>query len=742
MRRRGHARTATTRSLGALAAATALLLLLTASPATGQASLRPLRPPVDQLLSYGWETVGTDRWGNPQTEPRLFRMRADGTEQARLGTGVLPLWAPDGVSFAYSGPMENGPAARLFVRDASGRTTEIGRGSRQLDWSPDATRVAFFDWERGLVVHEVASGRQRVVVETWPHEYVRVDWAPHGETIAISSGGDWPGPHPELLVDSDGSNVRRMRIIGDDNSDDGSYPFSETFQAWAPDGSAFLLHNPEGLHLVDAADIDQRRLVAPGGRAVRCCDLLAASWFDRREVWSPDGQRFVYITNAGSDAMELWIGHLDGSPGRRLDRGGRAAAWSPDGRLVAYRTSDRILVVDAMGGAAPREVASAGNGRYQGELRWTADGRRLLVYQHILRERDQWETVLMRIAVDGSGTQAVPVPYPAWMGDDLEWRPKVDLAPRYFLGTERVAGADRVGTSAAAAQRGFERADAVVIARADAYPDALAGSALAGRTGAPLLLTAPRELPAAVTAQVRRLRPTTAYVLGGRPVISDRVIDALRAAGVSQVVRIGGTNRYDTARLIADRVGGDRAFLVRGADPDPRRGWADAVAVSALAAHTRTPILLAAPTGLPAETRQALAGKRHVTIIGGPTVISDTVEADLQAAGHTVDRLAGPDRYATSAAVADAAQTAGMHPDRLIAVTGANWPDALSAGALTAHIGGTLLLTPPTTIPQTSPTADWLGDRTLPEVVLIGGGTALHPQIARDIRAHARQEQP
>jgi Tol biopolymer transport system component len=739
MRSRGHARTAATRSLGALAAATALLLLLTASPATGQASLRPLRPPVDQLLSYGWETVGTDRWGNPQAETRLFRMRADGTEQARLGTGMLPLWAPDGVSFAYSVPRENGPAA-LFVRDATGRTTEIGRGSRQLDWSPDATRVAFIDGERGLVVHEVASGRQRVVFRMGSYEWMRVDWAPAGETIAISSGDDWPEPTSELLVDSDGSNVRRMRIIGDDNSDDGSYPYSETFSAWTPDGSAFLLHNREGLHLVDPADLDQRRLVAPGGNISPCC---YAAWFGRRDIWSPDGQQFLYSTNG----QDLWIGHLDGRSGRRLDTNARGAAWlaeagawSPDGRQVAYRASDRIRVADATAGTAPREVATADDGVFVGEVRWTADGRRVLVLRTSPRENDpssnQTRTELVRVAVDGSGTQAVPVPF-RMSGDNMEWREMFDLAPRFFLGTERVAGADRVGTSAAAAQRGFERADAVVIARADAYPDALAGSALAGKTGAPLLLTAPRELPAAVTAQVRRLRPTTAYVLGGRPVISDRVIDALRAAGVSQVVRIGGTNRYDTARLIADRVGGDRAFLVRGADPDPRRGWADAVAVSALAAHTRTPILLAAPTGLPPETRAALQGKRHVTIIGGPTVISEQVEADLQAAGHTVERLAGADRYATSAAVADAAQTAGMHPDRLIAVTGANWPDALSAGALTAHIGGTLLLTPPTAIPQDSATATWLTERPLPDVVLIGGGTALHPQVIRDMRALA-----
>lgn len=81
------------------------------------------------------------------------------------------------------------------------------------------------------------------------------------------------------------------------------------------------------------------------------------------------------------------------------------------------------------------------------------------------------------------------------------------------------------------------------------------------------------------------------------------------------------------------------------------------------------------------------------------------------------DYIAGSDRYATSAAISLAGFDADV-PCVYIA-SGANFPDALSAGPAAARCGGPLLLVTPTTIPTV--VAEEL-DRLNPDEIVIAGG--------------------
>src|SRR5690349_4298663 len=76
----------------------------------------------------------------------------------------------------------------------------------------------------------------------------------------------------------------------------------------------------------------------------------------------------------------------------------------------------------------------------------------------------------------------------------------------------RLAGPNRFGTAAAIAQASFGSAATVLIARADLFPDALAGGYLAGSTGtgAPILLTRTDALPSETAAAITALGATKA----------------------------------------------------------------------------------------------------------------------------------------------------------------------------------------------------------------------------------------
>ena len=176
----------------------------------------------------------------------------------------------------------------------------------------------------------------------------------------------------------------------------------------------------------------------------------------------------------------------------------------------------------------------------------------------------------------------------------------------------RIAGADRYETAAAAALEAFGGgATSAVIARGDAFPDALAGSYLTGVLGAPVLLTASASLPDATSEALDSLGATTVYLLGGTGAISEAVAEEAKGEGETprEVKRVAGDNRYATSAEIATgqdaagigEVGGKKtALLVSG------ESFADALAAGPVAHAQHLPILLTPPGSLAPEAKSAL----------------------------------------------------------------------------------------------------------------------------------------
>jgi putative cell wall-binding protein len=308
----------------------------------------------------------------------------------------------------------------------------------------------------------------------------------------------------------------------------------------------------------------------------------------------------------------------------------------------------------------------------------------------------------------------------------------------------RAAGAERIATAVAVSEGFWEASEHVVLATAADFPDALAGGALAGRLGAPLLLTAPGSLPEAVANELTRLAATTVSILGGVAAVSAVVESELVAAGYA-VRRLGGSDRFATARAIASEVGviSGEAVVALGAHVDPGRGWPDALAAGAFArTGLPPPVLLTLGDTLPTATEAALAdlGAASVVLMGGPGAVAPAVQARLESLGYAVRRAAGRDRYATSVA----AVTEGLvrvpatcAPAPVVMATGERFPDALTATALAARLGGVLLLVPAADLDLTPHVRAFLranAGRLAPAVV-VGGGAAISDRVADQVRA-------
>jgi putative cell wall-binding protein len=258
---------------------------------------------------------------------------------------------------------------------------------------------------------------------------------------------------------------------------------------------------------------------------------------------------------------------------------------------------------------------------------------------------------------------------------------------------ERVEGTDGTGTAVAVSQDAFPNgSDTVLLGRIDEYADNLAGGPLAASEDAPLLYTDSDELSADTATEIDRLGATRAIILGGTAAVSQQVEDQLRADGLT-VTRLGGSNRFETAALIAAELGSatGTAFVVEGENADPERGWPDPLSVAPLAGFRGDPILLVNRDRLPDETSDALSslGITDVVIAGGDAAVSPAVSDEIAAGVESVSRLAGDTRFQTSLQVYEQQVAQGMSPTTLTLATGLDWPDALAAGPVSAIRGTT-----------------------------------------------------
>ncbi len=94
----------------------------------------------------------------------------------------------------------------------------------------------------------------------------------------------------------------------------------------------------------------------------------------------------------------------------------------------------------------------------------------------------------------------------------------------------RLWGANRYATAAAISAANFAPGVPVAyIATGLDFPDALAGAAVAGSQGVPILLVSSNSIPAATAAELTRLRPARVILLGGTSAVSESVRIQLQA---------------------------------------------------------------------------------------------------------------------------------------------------------------------------------------------------------------------
>lgn len=296
-----------------------------------------------------------------------------------------------------------------------------------------------------------------------------------------------------------------------------------------------------------------------------------------------------------------------------------------------------------------------------------------------------------------------------------------------YSGTERIAGENRYETAVEISQSGYAGgADVVYVASGQLWPDALTAGPAAAAEGGPLLLVREGMAPQVVLDEIERLGAERVVIVGGTPSVNADVQAAIaEIESVVTIDRLGGENRYETSRMVADYAfdSAEGAYVVTG------KRFPDALSASAAAGHRSWPLVLVnTATEVPATTTALLdeLAVNRVIIVGSADAVPTATAGDFVDARFTVDRLGGVDRYATSAMITldafDSAQNGAYLANGLL------FPDALAGGANAAAEGSPLLISREGCVPQS--VLDALDTLAPTSITLLGGEPSLDADVA------------
>lgn len=349
----------------------------------------------------------------------IWTMRADGSELTQVTSGPYddrePSWSPDGQRLAFSSD-RSGSYDVWTVTLASGAVTAVTTNPANDSmpaWSPDGREIAFVSDRdaRGVYARRLDTGAERQLAADSAVLYTP-SWAPDGRSIAyVAIDGavarlmvagknvadasedvfpfraSWTAAG-DLVYTADGVVKRRPRAGGAATTVPFTAEVSFTrtpyairphdFHPAGPQKVRGLMHPaiaPDGRSIVFAALGDLWTVSTTEASPVPR-RLTSDASIETNPVWAPDGKSLAYSSDRDG-GVGLWTHDLAANTSRRIVREGTTAAFSPDGRRLAYLDSESVLRVVEV---ATRESRQVHTRIFEpGRPSWSPDGKAVVM---------------------------------------------------------------------------------------------------------------------------------------------------------------------------------------------------------------------------------------------------------------------------------------------------------------------------------------------------------------------------
>ncbi len=301
---------------------------------------------VVSLKDFKW--LGNPRWSHDgkrlafdareSGKSRLFTIDADGKNLLDLGEGAMPSWSPDDKQLAFQEFAGTGPkvAADVWVEnvDGKGRVRLVeGLAPR---WSPDGSQIVLAG--TSLRIFDMIETKPRAVFESGQKidATLGFDWSPDGKRLAAIIERNGGRELVFVSVDAPDKKIT-TRLRGNLQS-----------VAWSPRENLLAVSIRD-----DKSERQQLFLLSADGE--KAAELIAGQEGDNREAaWSPDGKYLAFASSRKTGVQsavavqgrQAWLELV-----RNHDPGGETynITFLPDGRsalLGGGLTNRRIELWD------------------------------------------------------------------------------------------------------------------------------------------------------------------------------------------------------------------------------------------------------------------------------------------------------------------------------------------------------------------------------------------------------------
>lgn len=236
-------------------------------------------------------------------------------------------------------------------------------------WSPQENKLLFYnsgvEFRATLGLVPVYGGALMALAEGVRLSPWSQGWSPDGKyivTLGWGTGNLW-------IVPTDGGTPMKLELETEPKI------WKYAFLPFSPDLKRLAFFTEDWSLWVVPISIEEKRTT---GKTVKLAEEISLK--SRYSVgWSPDSRRIAFSSTKSGNA-DIWVASVDGGKPKRLTNApedetvsgwSHLAAWSPDGKIIAYNKGKTIWVVSASGGK-PKEIV-----RNTFEPVWSPDGKEI-----------------------------------------------------------------------------------------------------------------------------------------------------------------------------------------------------------------------------------------------------------------------------------------------------------------------------------------------------------------------------